>query len=328
MSKRKVKAAVARKKKAPETVVEPVKTAEPSKKSNGGMYILAAVLVFVAAEIYFMTMKNIRESKRPVYVNSWDHQYKGCTSIGQYGDYIYAVDNTRGDVYKTDKTNGTLEKIMSFPEGVYSAVQNSTGDIYVLTKTNEVIQVDGKTYKTVKTNKITDINDVNWMDVDSKDNFYLISSSSGLVEKYSPDFTKILSFGGHGDDKANLNGAGKIFAGPKDDIYVLNSYKPGAMEVKIFNDGGKYLRSWPVTKIKKFDSLTNMAIAADGNVYINSYEESKIYVFSGNGKYLGSFDGDKDKHFQIIYAASVTGGKDGFIYVHTHKLVVFKTLTY
>jgi hypothetical protein len=328
MAKKKVKAPSSRKKNVAVPVAAP-KVVEPVKKPNNMMAImLAVVIVFVVAEIYFVTVKTIRQSKRPFYVNSWIHNYKGCTSIGEYGNYIYAIDNTRGDVYKTDKVSGQLEKILSFPEGVYSALENSKGELYILTKSNEVFLVDGKTYKTIKKIKPEGITDSIWMEIDSKDNFFIVSPTSSTVVKYGPDFNKLLVFGGRGDDKQNLSGIGKVFAGPKDELYVMNSYKPGFMEVKVFDNNGKFLRAWPINNIKKFDALTNMAVAPDGNVYINAYEESKIYVFSGTGKFLGSFDGDKDKRFQIVYAASITGGKNGLIYIHTHKLVVFKTINY
>jgi hypothetical protein len=328
MAKKKAKA-VAAKKKAAAPVNRAVKAAETAKKPGSMvMVLLAAVVLVVIGEIYFITMKSIRESKKPFYVNSWPHQYKGLTSIGEYGNYIYGIDNTRGDVYKTEKTTGTLEKILNFTEGVSSAVQNSKGDIYILDKTNDVIQVDGKTYKTVKKFKIEDVKDVSWMELDSKDNFFFTSSSSGLISKYSPDLKKVLQFGGRGEGKGAVNSPAKIFAGSNDDMYVMDSFRPGEVQVEVFDDNGKFIKSWPVKNIKKFDSLTNMAIAADGNVYINAYEESKIYVYGPSGKFMSSFDGDKDKRFQIVYAASVTGGKNGLIYVVTHKMAIFKTMTY
>jgi sugar lactone lactonase YvrE len=328
MAKKKAKA-VSTKKKAAAPVIPPPKVAEPVKKPNGLVgFLLAAVLLVVVAEVYFITVTSIRQSKRPLYVNSWAHQYKGLTSVGEYGNFLYGIDNTRGDVYKTDKNTGVLEKILSFSEGVNSAVADSKDDIFILTKDNQIFKVDGRTYKTVKKFKIGDMKEISWMEIDSKDNLFFSSPSSGLVAKYDPDFKKLLQFGGPSEDKGGISSAAKIFAGPKDDMYVMDAYKPGEIAIKIFDDNGKFIRSWPVKKIKKFDSLTNMAVAADGNVYINSYDESKIYVFGPAGKFLGSFDGDKDKRFQIIYAASITGGKSGLIYVVTHQLVVFKTINY
>ena len=328
MAKKKA-ASVVRKKKTAAPAIEPVKAAEPVKKNNSAlMMLLAAVVIFVAAEIYFITVQSIRQSKRPVFVNSWAHQYKGLTSVGEYGNYLYGIDNTRGDVYKTEKNTGNLEKILSFPEGVSSALSDSKGDIFILTKHDEVLKVDGKTYKTIKKFKIEDIKDVCWMEIDSKDNLFFTSSTSGLVSKYDPDFNKSLQFGGHTDSKGDMSCAAKIFAGPKDEMYVMDAYKAGAYAVKIFDDNGKFIRSWEVTKIKKFDSLTNGCVAANGDMYINSYEESKIYVFGPSGKFLGSFDSDKDKRFQIIYAASITGGMNGLIYVVSHQMAVFKTINY
>jgi hypothetical protein len=325
MAKKSTKSGVVRRKtKAAEVPV--IKAVEPVKKPNNMfMVILAVFVIFTVAEIFFITAKNARESKRPFYVDSWPHNYKGSTSIGEYGNYLYALDNTRGDAYKTDKATGVMVKIFSFPVGLWSFMENSKGEMYVLTKTNEVLVLDPKTYKTVQTIQLEGIKDGLWMDVDSKDNFYIVGSTTGYITKFGPGFKKILSFGGRGDEKGSMSGPSKVFVGPKDDLYVMNSYAPGKLEVKIYDENGKFLRSWPITKIKK---LTNMAVAADGNVYVNSYEESKIFVFSPTGKFLSSFDGDKDKKFQIMYAASLTGGKNGLIYVHTHKMGIFKTINY
>ncbi|MCE5300642.1 MAG: NHL repeat-containing protein [Spirochaetia bacterium] len=329
MTKRKKKNAVAREADAV-TGNDNKQVAQPvPKKSNKIMFIVLAVFLLVTAvEVYFVSMKAVRQSKRPLYVNSWPHNYKGCTSIGEYGNYIYAVDNTRGDVYKTNKQNGVLEKILSFPEGTYSAMEDAAGNIYVLTKNDGVFCIDGKTYKTKEKIKLDEVKNPIWMDIDSKGNFFVVSADTNTVVKYDNAFTKITVFGGNGEEKSSLSGAGKVIVGPNDNVYVMNAPKNNTMEIKQYDNDGKFIRMWPVTNMNKFDSLTNLAIAADGNVYINVYQESRINVYSPSGKYLGSFDSDKDKKFQIIYAASITGGREGLLYVYTHKMAVFKTIKY
>jgi outer membrane protein assembly factor BamB len=101
------------------------------------------------------------------------------------------------------------------------------------------------------------------------------------------------------------------------------------MEIKVYDNNGKFMDSWLIQKIKDFNSLTGMAIANDGNVYINSYNENMIFVFSSKGKLLGKFDSDTNKKFKIVNGAVlVVGGKDGLIYVFASQIAVLKTINY
>jgi outer membrane protein assembly factor BamB len=326
MAKKK-KSVVTRKKAAlPEAPVKPV---ESVKKPNSMLLlILAAFVLLTAGEIYLMGVKSARESKKPVYVKSWPNHYHGLTSVGQYGGFIYGVDGERGVVYKTNKETGSLDKLLTYTEGVNTALENSKGEFYILMKTSEIFQVDPVTYKTIRKLRPGGMTDAYWMDVDSKDDILLISASTGKIAKFSKDFVKIKEFAGRGDDKGSLNAPGKIFVDSMDQVYALENKGPGALAVKVYDNDGKFLRSWNVTKVKKFDQLTSLAIANDGNVYINSFDEKKIYVFNAAGKYLGSFDTDKDRKFQIAYIPAMTGAKDGNIYVATHMFATFKPIVY
>ena len=299
------------------------------KKQAIFLAVIAVFVIFTAGEIYFITMKALKQGKRPVFISSWHHNYKrGCTSIGQYGDYIYAIDSGRGDVYRNRKKTGKLEKIFAYSEGVYSALQNSAGDIYILTKNGQVIRIDGTTYAEKERIQPEGITNPVWMEVDSGDNLYLVSYSTNHVVKYGPDFKKLLQFGGTGAAGDKLSGAKKVFAGPDDNMYVMDVHPDGSMDVKIFTSGGKFLKSWKVTHMAKVDWLTNMAVDTSGYVYINAYQESRIYVYDNNGKFMSSFDSDKDKKYQIVYAPSVTGGKDGVIYVVSHSIALFEAMKY
>lgn len=310
-------------------VVE-LKAAEPVKKNNNLVFIvLAIILLITAVETYFVSVTNIRQSKKPVYVTGWDSLYKGYNASGIYGNYLYVTELDNGDVYKNDKSNGTLVKMLSFPDGAFRAVADSKDNMYILTKKGDVLEVDGNTYKTIRTIKPSGMQNADWMDIDSKDNFYLASGVTNQIAKYGPDFTKILSFGGPTEDKSSLIGLGKIFIGPEDNIYAMNSFKQGGIEIKIFDNKGKFIRSWPITNIKAFDSLTQAVIVSNGDVYINSYTAGRVYAFTGSGKFLGSFDSDKTGKFQIINgAASLTGGKDGELYIFSHRIDVVKSINY
>jgi hypothetical protein len=304
-------------------------TSVPAIKLNKVFIILLYIfLAFNAVQLIFYFAKVVHKDKYPVLAGSWNHNYQGCTSIGEYGNYIYAVDNTRGDVYINKKDSGDFVKKLNFKEGVLSVAEDSKGYVYILDRADEVLKLDPKSYSVKNRFKPESAGNAMWMDVDDKDNFYLVSAQSSMINKYGPDFKKIVSFGGRTGDNSGFTNAGKCFVSPKNELYVFDYIKANMADVKIFSTEGKYLRSWQIKGIKSFDGLTNMGIAANGDTYINATSESRIYVFSASGKELGSFSGTEDKVFNIVYAASVTGGRNGIIYVHTHKIAAFKTIDY
>ena len=102
-------------------------------KNNNGIIkkvlitFFAVFLAFNIVELFVFMGKAMHKDKYPALVGTWPHNYKGCTSIGEYGDMIYAVDNTRGDVYINNKTTGKAVRVLNFKEGVCSALQDSKG---------------------------------------------------------------------------------------------------------------------------------------------------------------------------------------------------------
>jgi|GEM_PF-1830962 hypothetical protein len=303
-------------------------------KNNNGIIkkvlitFFAVFLAFNIVELFVFMGKAMHKDKYPALVGTWPHNYKGCTSIGEYGDMIYAVDNTRGDVYINNKTTGKAVRVLNFKEGVCSALQDSKGFVYVLTRNSGILKLDPKNYSVIAKYNPENSGPFSWMDIDSGDNFFLVNPTSDIIYKFDNNFKKTISFGGQGDGPDGFFNAGKIFTGPDGELYAMNFMKKGGLEIKIFSSGGKILENWPVKEIKNFDSLTNMAVASNGDAYINDTQKSRICVFNMKGKFLGSFSGTEDKTFMIQYAASVTGGKNGLIYVFTYNIGIFKNMDY
>jgi hypothetical protein len=333
MAKKK-KSSVSRPAKKSRTVNIPA--TEPAPVVTGKSSMLKKILitffaVFLAAnivELFVFMGKAMHKQNYPVLATQWAHNYTGCTSIGEYGGYIYGIDNTRGDVYINKKDSGQLVTKLNFKEGVYSALEDSAGVIWVLARTGEVLKVDPGNFRTVSRIKPEGSVSASWMDIDSKDNFYIANPSSSVITKYDRNFKKLLAFGGRSEGNDGFFNLGKIFTGPGDEIYCMNYLKTGKLEIKIFASDGKFINAWTVYGIKSFDGLTNMAIAPDGDAYINDSGQSKVFVFNNKGNMLGSFSGTEDKSFSIVYIASITGGKNGLIYVATHDMGVFKTIDY
>jgi hypothetical protein len=305
------------------------KTAAPAKKGGTLMIVLAALVAFTAIEIYFVVQKTLRQSKRPDFVMSWPSEYKkGLTSLGEYGNFLYAVDSTTtGNVYKTSKTDGKTVKLFTLPELVYGAVEDSKGFVYILDKQNTVHKYTPDNVE-IKKIPLADMQSAAWIEVDSKDNFYIADTTTSFITKYDPSFNKVTRFGGRGEGKDKFVNLSKIFAGPNDDLYCVNSLRTYTASMKILDSNGKFKKEWLFKNIKKISSQENMAITKDGFVYVNSFEGSSIYVFDNNGKFMGNFDTDKSKRFLITFPSSITGGKDGLIYISTHDLAVFQQVKY
>src|ERR1035437_5194482 len=308
--------------------VLPVKEASP-KKNGVLIFFLFVLVIFTSVEIFMVAQQKIKQNKRPEFIMSWPSEYKkGLTSMGEYGDFIYGVENTStGLVYKIDKKDGSLAFLFQLPELVYSAVQDSKGDIYILDKKN-TIHVFGPDNKLKKKITVDDAKTAGWIEVDSKDNFYVVDLTSSIITKYDPNFKKIFSFGGRGIGNENFTNVGKVFDGPNDQLYCVNMLDENKAQIKIFDSNGKYKKSWLIKNVKKFTFLENLAILPDGYVYLNSFADSLIYVFDNNGKFKGTFDTDIGKKFLITSPSSITGGKNGIIYVATHDLVAFKPIKY
>jgi hypothetical protein len=314
-----------RKAAAPKPAAKP---AAPVKKNGTLFIVLAAIVAVIVLEIYVGVQNTIRQGKRPDYVTAFPNEYKkGLTSLGLYGNFLYGIDNTNGLVYKTNKSDGKLVKVYQVPEQVYFALEDSRGMIYILDKQNTV-QEYSPDDKLVKKIKLEGFQNASWMDVDSKDNFYVVDSFNSTITKFDPSFNKVASFAGKGSGNQNFVNLGKIFVGPGDNLYCLNMIQTYEAHVKILDSNGKFVKEWPIKNMVKFSNLENLAITKDGHIYINSFEGSSIHVFDSNGKYMGSFDTDLKKSFLITYPSSLAGGKDGLLYIPTHDLAVFKTMVY
>ncbi|MCE5300964.1 MAG: hypothetical protein LLG37_08875, partial [Spirochaetia bacterium] len=264
-----------------------------------------------------------KKIQAPDLTAKWAHNYKGCTSIAEFGGYLYAVDNARGTVYVNDKLTGENQRKIELGEqGALRAVADATGTMYVLTKKDEVLEIDKK-LRIKAEHRIKAINDIVWMDIDDEGNFYFLGNSTGTIAKYDHGLKTFKIFAGRNDGPSGLYNPFKFFVSG-DNVYVMNSGKKNIPEIKVFNRNGAFVRGFAIKAPKFYDSLSNLAVTPKGVIYLNAPAENKIYKYNSHGGYLGSFNGDRIQSFMINYAASVTGGKEGYIFVYTNVIAVFK----
>ena len=305
------------------------KEKKPMSRGKVIVIVVLALMLVTIGEIVFVAKKSVRESKKPEFIKAWDKGFmKGATSIENYGDHMYIVDNSRGDVYKCDKMSGKLLKVFEMgDEGALSAVEAKNGHVYILTKQNTVIHYTPDNNKAEKI-PLKGRRNVRWMDVDSDNNFYLVEHGDMKVYKYSDEFEPVLSFGGKGEGGDKFNMIVKLDAGADKNIYCLDNVGVNKYKIRIFGRDGRFKKSWQIKRINKMDGLTDMAITSKGYVYINGVKDSRVFVFNNNGKFMSSFDTDKDRRFVIKFPPCITGGENKRFFVLTHQMAIFRTIDY
>jgi len=301
-----------------------------AKKSSNVPVIVTIVAVCMIAlitiELYFAVNKETKMSKGPELITSWHGSYKGMWGINQCGNYIYAMDHDQNQIHKYNKMTGELVAVYTAgkQEAIW-ATEDMEGITYVLVKNSNVI-LKFKDKKPAGTLTLEDVKTPNNnMVINSKDMLYITDTSNSKIFEYDLDGEKKAEFGGNGQGNAQFKtGIGRIFVDGKDNLYVLSS---PVETVKEFDQDGKFIREWKLG-IKAPLGFENLAIAPDGNIYVNDFNDSQVLVFTQAGKLIGRFNRDLSGNFIITAPASITGGNDGQIYVCTHDIGVFKPIKY
>jgi|GEM_PF-4823306 hypothetical protein len=309
----------------PESNVPEVKELTGSKNKKGVFAaILVAFVLFTVVEIFYVARQNAIQNKKPEFVLAWPHSpYNGIAMIRVFGNLLYGTDDVRYQVFQFDKTTGKMQHMFDLPDGALGTVQKTNGDILILNKGN-VISVFSKDYKLIKKVVLTDTRSARRIEIDSKDNIYVGDEVGMKVVKYSPDFVKMMEIGASGNNK--LTALGKIFVSPKDNLYCMNMKQQGKAAINEYNEKGDLIRSWTIPKVKQITNLCNIGVATDDYIYMNSFEESKVFVFTPAGKFAGTFDTDGARKFVVTYPSSLTSDNQGAIYVLSHELAMFNKI--
>jgi hypothetical protein len=141
--------------------------------------------------------------------------------------------------------------------------------------------------------------------VDKDNNFWLGSSPSGMVQKYSHDGSKLLlqigkkgvfdsSDGTEKGKPLNSNAAqffmpSSIFVDPKNgDVFVSDGEgRGGNRRVAVMDSTGKFLRQWQPDGMQTVHCLT---AANDGLVYVCNREGSRIQVYDKMGMFIKNIE--------------------------------------
>jgi len=140
--------------------------------------------------------------------------------------------------------------------------------------------------------------------VDADNNVWIVSSDSGMAQKYSHDGSKLLlQIGKSGVVDSSdgtlkgkpLNSNAAQFFGPaaiavdrqNGDVYVADGdSRAGNNRMVVTDRTGKFLRQWQ----PESETLHCMALANDGLVYVCNRPENRIQVYDRMGSFKGRID--------------------------------------
>lgn len=125
--------------------------------------------------------------------------------------------------------------------------------------------------------------------VDPDQNIWAVDAPGQVIYKMNPEGKVLMTLGRKGvagADHNTFNLPTDIAFAPNGDLYVSDGYA-GSRVVRFAHDG-KYLREWGTrgTGAGQFELPHNIAVDAQGRVYVTDRETQRIEVFDANGEFL------------------------------------------
>lgn len=125
--------------------------------------------------------------------------------------------------------------------------------------------------------------------VDHEDNVWVTDSREHQVHKFSSKGELLLTLGAKGVpglDGTHFNSPTDVAIAPNGDIYVTDGY--GNRRIAKFDAAGTFLLDWGIEGSRRGEFVDPHGIVLDkqGNVYIADRGNSRIQIFSSEGKFL------------------------------------------
>jgi DNA-binding beta-propeller fold protein YncE len=132
-----------------------------------------------------------------------------------------------------------------------------------------------------------------------------VASDTGIDTSISEVFTRTASIK-RGAPPFNM--PTKVAIAPSGDLYVSDGY--GNTRIHQFSPDGRLVRSWgePGPRPGQFWVVHNVAISADGRVFVCDRENERVQVFDSTGNFL-------EEWVDLQRPAAIAIGADGHFYV-------------
>ena len=149
--------------------------------------------------------------------------------------------------------------------------------------------------------------------VDHEDNVWVTDARRHQVLKFSNDGKLLQTLGAQdvpGLDGKHFNKPTDVAVAPNGDIYVADGY--GNSRIAKFDAGGKFLLDWgsPGDQPGQFQEPHGMTLDDEGRVYIADRGNSRVQVFTSEGKHLRQW-----KSAELGRPWGIAFSRDRFLYV-------------
>ncbi len=284
---------------------------ELGKKTKvlGIVRIFVVILVF---EVFYMARKKMRE-----HIN--------LTSVAVLDiarAYVDMAIDRQGDVYILSADLGVVKKekgkepqtwAFDTPKSAIAVTKNS---ILVTSGTGSFRRIDKKTGKQEEV-VVEGFTELRGMATDDKDRIYMSDTNKNRIVVLKED-GEIKNIFGDESGKEMLLRPCHIACDNKY-IYVMNA---GMRRINKYTLNGKFKRSWAYLWEK--DSVENIAVDFNGHLYVNDHLHSRVWIFSTDGKMIGTCNKDARGVFEFIAPGGIADDKNGYIYVASHWIGKFE----
>jgi len=132
--------------------------------------------------------------------------------------------------------------------------------------------------------------------VDHEDNIWVTDGKRHTIHKFSPDGKLMLTLGAldvPGLDGSHFNKPTDVVIAPTGDIYVADGY--GNRRIVHLNSSGEFIRDWGTEGDKQGQFVDPHGLTLDeaGNVYVADRGNSRIQIFTKNGKFIKQWKSDE-----------------------------------
>lgn len=157
--------------------------------------------------------------------------------------------------------------------------------------------------------------------VDSQGNVYVADSQNHRIQKFDSEGTFITAWGSPGEAPGQFSEPWGIAVGGDDNIYVADTWNH---RIQKFTTDGEFITYWGVFQDTGAELLDpqgmfygprDIAIDAEGNLYVTDTGNKRIQKFDSEGNPLGQWGGGGDDPGQFLEPVGIAVDTQGSIYV-------------
>jgi DNA-binding beta-propeller fold protein YncE len=198
----------------------------------------------------------------------WDANGDPDPMVNPYGVGV----DPEGNVWVSDGVNDRFQ--IFAPDGTFLETWGESG--------SEEGQFD---FRATHGNAEYDYGDVAF---DEEGNVYVADTGNFRVQKFAPDRSFLLSWGGEGTDPGQMMAPGGVAIGPDGTVYVVDENRS---DVQMFTADGALIGAFgePGAEDGQFSAPAGIATDSAGDVWVADFGNNRIQRFSPDGDFLSAW---------------------------------------